>query len=615
MPDGQLGILLSAAIDSVNAKAKLNAQIKQLQIDALKVGVQLDTASAKQVIKQVEAQMQQSVNHEAAQARQLQAQKDAFNKKNLSGIDAEIQKRQQASRQFSNQIKSQMHQALQAEKAVAAAQKQALVKDSLGIGVQKAQQQLLGLKNSYSSFAKDPGLQSAWQKLFDETKIVKSQKELTNLNSKIGMMKTGMQQSGEASNNLFKSFVVNLPQMLATLAAMKAVQATLKSFKDAVAFVKELDSALTTISLTMNLTKSQLAGLGEQAMQMSKDLGASATQVLKAAQIYANMNESVESILAKAKPTVMLSTASGLDTSNTADIIQGIMQQFNMAEAEAMKIVDVIESLSANIAVDYQKGISTISEAIQTSGSVAEEAGLSYEKFAAIVSATAEKTRQSGSVLGNAYKTIFSRISRSNTDDASIEEISKAEKAFESVGVSVRNAQGQFRDIGSTLDDLAAKWGSLDTVQRSYIAEQAAGIRQKNVFLATMNSYNKALELEKEAMNSEGFANETNDKYMQSFKAHVEEMKTSFNEFWTNFVNSDVIIFLVDIGTAFANVLNGVTKLTGALPLLIAGITSIITLRNSFMNKMNGNLNNMFGGNLKTDRFTGKNMPTYAEAA
>lgn len=57
MPDGQLGILLSAAIDSVNAKAKLNAQIKQLQVDALKVGVQLDTASAKQAIKQVEAQM------------------------------------------------------------------------------------------------------------------------------------------------------------------------------------------------------------------------------------------------------------------------------------------------------------------------------------------------------------------------------------------------------------------------------------------------------------------------------------------------------------------------------------------------------------------------------
>lgn len=81
MPDGQLGILLSAAIDSVNAKAKLNAQIKQLQVDALKVGVQLDTASAKQAIKQVEAQMQQSVNHEAAQARQLQAQKDSFYKK------------------------------------------------------------------------------------------------------------------------------------------------------------------------------------------------------------------------------------------------------------------------------------------------------------------------------------------------------------------------------------------------------------------------------------------------------------------------------------------------------------------------------------------------------
>lgn len=220
--------------------------------------------------------------------------------------------------------------------------------------------------------------------------------------------------------------------------------------------------------------------------------------------------------------------------------------------------------------------IDTISEAIQTSGSVAEEAGLSYEKFASIVASTAETTRQSGSTIGNAYKTIFSRISRSNTDDASADDISKAETAFKSVGVKVRDANGEFRDIGDTLDDLSKVWGSLNSVQRSYVAEQAAGIRQKNIFLATMNSYSKSLQLEKEALNSSGFATETNDKYMESITAHTNELKNTFNDFWTNFINSDVIIFLTDVITDIGKLLNGITKTVGALPVLIAGIIGVV---------------------------------------
>lgn len=74
---------------------------------------------------------------------------------------------------------------------------------------------------------------------------------------------------------------------------------------------------------------------------------------------------------------------------------------------------------------------------------------MSFEKYVALVSTTAEKTRVSGSQIGNAFKTIFSRISRSKdglTTDA--------EAALKSVGVSVRGADGDLRDISDTLDDL-----------------------------------------------------------------------------------------------------------------------------------------------------------------
>ena len=104
------------------------------------------------------------------------------------------------------------------------------------------------------------------------------------------------------------------------------------------------------------------------------------------------------------------------------------------------------------IALDFSKGCDTISQSIATSGSVVNEAG--FEKYVALVSTTAEKTRVSGSQIGNAFKTIFSRISRSKDGLTTDAEMSDAEAALKSVGVSVRGADGDLRDISDTLDDL-----------------------------------------------------------------------------------------------------------------------------------------------------------------
>lgn len=119
-----------------------------------------------------------------------------------------------------------------------------------------------------------------------------------------------------------------------------------------------------------------------------------------------------------------------------------------------MHVADTVEKLSSEIALDFSKGCDTISQSIATSGSVVNEAGMSFEKYAALVSTTAEKTRVSGSQIGNAFKTIFSRIYRSKDGLTTDAEMSDAEAALKSVGVSVRRADGDLRDISDTLDDL-----------------------------------------------------------------------------------------------------------------------------------------------------------------
>lgn len=342
--------------------------------------------------------------------------------------------------------------------------------------------------------------------------------------------------------------------------------------KNAVQSVKELNDAMTLVSMTMpDMTNDGLQNLANQSLQMAKELSTYSKTVTDAVTIYANANETASGILTKAQPTVLLASASGMSASNAADTIQGVLNQFDMTEERAMEVADVVEKLSSEISVDFSKGISDISSAIKNSGSVVNEAGMSFEKYAAIVSSTAEKTRENGSVLGNAYKTIFSRISRSKDGETTDAEKSKAEEALASVGVSVRGMNGDLRDVSDTLDDLNAVWGTLTRSQKSYIAEQAAGTRQKSIFIATMDNYNRALELEKKAVNSSGTAMEINEKRVDSIDGKMQKLSATMTEMYNDAFSDEMIKGLLDFATALVEVADNFGLLQGALAAVGAG--------------------------------------------
>lgn len=136
----------------------------------------------------------------------------------------------------------------------------------------------------------------------------------------------------------------------------------------------DYNKALTTISYTMDMSKSQLQNLGSSAVDMAKDLSMSLDNTMDIYQIYANMNTTSKEIQETAKPTAILSNLSGVDASTAADQVQGILQQFHMLEdgstsaADAsMHVVDVLDKISANVGMDYAKFLAHILEIIYCS--------------------------------------------------------------------------------------------------------------------------------------------------------------------------------------------------------------------------------------------------------
>lgn len=86
--------------------------------------------------------------------------------------------------------------------------------------------------------------------------------------------------------------------------------------------------------------------------------------------------------------------------------------------------------------------------------------------------------------IGTAMKTIIARFTElkenvAGTADSEFEDLdyNKVDTALKSVGISIKDATGQFRDLDEVFLELSSKWNDLGRNQQRYIATVAAGSR------------------------------------------------------------------------------------------------------------------------------------------
>lgn len=305
------------------------------------------------------------------------------------------------------------------------------------------------------------------------------------------------------------------------------------------------------------------------------------------------MNTTSKEIQETAKPTAILSNLSGVDASTAADQVQGILQQFHMLEdgsttaADAsMHVVDVLDKISGNIGMDYAKGIKVISDAVQASGQVAYDAGMSYEQLAAVSAKVAERTREDGSSIGNAMKTIITRISKVGSmpeyaADVSNEDLSQASESLHKVGVEVYNTDGSFRDLDTILSELNAKWDGLTDAQKANISYNVAATRQTSKFKNILEAWTDSMNLANEATTTSGNAEANQEKYMESFSGKIQAIKTQMDEFWLNFYNSDQVSGALDFVQGLTKGFTGLEEAIGPIPTLITAVFSALTVKNA----------------------------------
>lgn len=388
----------------------------------------------------------------------------------------------------------------------------------------------------------------------------------------------------------FKSIVGEIGSSVANV---QILGQAFQQMKDGFNTFLDFNKGLTNISYTMDMSKEQLSSLGSSAVDMAKDLSMSLDNTMDIYQIYANMNTTSEEIQETAKPTAILSNLSSVDASTAADQVQGILQQFHMLEdgsttaADAsMHVVDVLDKISGAVGMDYAKGIKVMTDAVQASGQVAFDAGMSYEQLAAISAKVAERTREDGSSIGNALKTIITRTTKVGkmpqyADEVDNATLSNASESLHSVGIDVYNPDGSDRGIITVLSELKAKWDDLSDAQQAKIAFDVAATRQTSKFKSILDAFSESMTLAGEATTTSGNAEANQEKYMESFSGKIQAIKTQMDEFWLNFYNSDQVSGALDFVQGLTKGFTGLEEAIGPIPTLITAVFSALTVKNA----------------------------------
>lgn len=211
-----------------------------------------------------------------------------------------------------------------------------------------------------------------------------------------------------------------------------------------------------------------------------------------------------------------------------------------------------------------------ITEGIEASGSVAKNAGLNMQEYATMVGIAVERTGQSGSTIGNAYKTIFSRITKASSTEGTLEkDISAAEKSLRSIGVEVRDSVNEFRDFTDIMADLGEAWDSLSSVEKSNVGFQVAGTRQLNVLNSLFGAWEQYSSIMKDIDERTGITLENQEVYAESVKGHLEDLEATAQSVWSNLIESKSIKSGIDLLNGLLTVLDKTTSALGGLGTLL----------------------------------------------
>lgn len=386
--------------------------------------------------------------------------------------------------------------------------------------------------------------------------------------------------------------------------AEEAIQKTFETLKSVEDQVVEITRVFSDANVDMGNFSKSMFNLATSYGRSFEDAG---EVVLR----FAQAGENAEDSLKLAETALLALNTAELDVENSTNSLIGIMRQWKMENEDFPLLIDKINYTADNFAVTSQDLV----DGLLRSSSAAKNAKLSFDETIGVLTAMREASGRTGREVGNALNTLITYTQKAQMD-GTLEGLGfnvytdKNKQALKSVldmwkemsevvtsgNKDIVDALMEQSDATSLLSDEVANYAGLTDelakiretenqlnkeaitdMEKQEIYETGKTLR-RNYFIALLNSMNKAQEVTNELTKAEGHSMNENAKYMDTLTAKYNIFIGSLRELAQQAGESglmDLAKDALDLATGFNQMLKSIGGVETALGIFLSIILQI----------------------------------------
>ena len=377
------------------------------------------------------------------------------------------------------------------------------------------------------------------------------------------------------TNTLMNELWTTMKNTMRWQLTSSALHGFVGSIETAYGYAKDLNKSLNDIRIVSDKSADDMARFAEQANKAAKALSTTTTDYTDASLIYYQQGLSDQEVLDRTETTIKMANVAGTTAETASEQLTAIWNNFYDGSKSLEYYADVMVKLGAATASSSDE----ISEGIEKFAAVANTVGLSYDYAATALATVTAQTRESASVVGTAFRTLFSRIQGltqgETLDDGTT--LNKYSEALAKVGVDIKDTNGDLKDMDEILNELGDRWTTLAQDQKIALAETVAGVRQWTQLIALMDNWDFFQENLAIAQGSEGALEQQAEIYAESWEAARDRTKAAAEDIYDSLINPD---FFISVDNVITPILSGTADVIDAMGGLKGMLPAIVLLMN-----------------------------------
>lgn len=382
------------------------------------------------------------------------------------------------------------------------------------------------------------------------------------------------------TSGYFTSFTQKLRSHLYWITAGSLLGATFAVPTETFNSLVQLDEEMHNLATVMP----QLEGKSSEAIkkyqaeqreliETASEYGSSVKDVMESARLWGRMYKDQATVNTLVSQSAKLAVADNFSMAESTKAVEAAMFQYglvakNSAEALAYsnKIVDVYTKLSHNAGVSAQD----LAAGVERSGSVAKQAGISFEFLNALIAQGTRATALSGAEIGNMLKTMLASF---NSD--------KAVKELNKLGIATTetvNGVKKVRSAQAVLMDVAVAAQGTNKDLKDLWIQMSGGKFQWAKAAAMFSNYQEIIKNWGLAVNSMGFTDNQVKNQMDSLSRRINKLKADLTGMVAQGGNSGLTQWLKECVTELDNLAKFLSTVSTSTYHFIGSFTKLLMI-------------------------------------